>query len=113
MQAFTRLCDVAPMNPAAIRVRLANRDRTHISSPIAVSPVEFLTDFSTFLTALRAAGGTWPVQVEALHQSWEEFRDVVRRQLLRDPWGEKISDNYRSMYGLDLEVPAEQVSERG
>jgi hypothetical protein len=104
MTQFTHICHAVPASPTAIRLRLADAHETQITDPIVIAPVDFVADFCTFLTALRARGATQPVQLEALNASWTQWRAKVREQLLQDPWAEKPSGRPNELHGT--EAPA-------
>lgn len=89
MNQFTHIADVQLLDPTRVGVRLARSDDLAVTSPIVMSPNDFITDFSTFLTAMRAEAETRPVNCRTLRQSWRHFRDIVRKRLVdEDPWGQ-------------------------
>jgi hypothetical protein len=88
MTIITRIEKVELIGPTAIGVRLAD-DNGQRGCSVVISPNNFITDFSTFLTALRAAGATSPVQRELLENSWREARRTLQKRLVEeDPWGQ-------------------------
>ncbi len=90
MNQFTHIADVQLLDPTRVAVKLARSDDLVVTNPIVMSPNDFITDFSTFLTAMRAEAETRPVNCRTLRQSWRHFRDVVRKRLVEDdPWGQR------------------------
>jgi len=92
MARFTRVTHVDLIGPTAVGVYLSDADGKVRAGPIVMSPNDFVTEFSTFLTALRAAGAVAPIQVEKLVQSWRRRRRQLRKELVqRDPWCQQPS----------------------
>jgi len=90
MRAFTHIANVQLLDPARFGVQLAWDDDLWATSPIVMSPTDFLADFSTLLTALRAMAETRPVNRQALRRSWQQQREALRRRLVEeDPWAMK------------------------
>jgi len=85
---FHRISNVELIGPTSIGFRLIDSEETR-TGPIVISPANFITDFSVFLTAVRAAGETRPVDPDSLNRSWEEARLALRQRLIEeDPWGQ-------------------------
>ena len=92
MAKFTRVRHVDLIGPTAVGVYLSDEDSGVHSGPIVISPNDFIIDFSTFLTALRAAGAVSPIHVEKLAQSWRRRRRQLRKELVEgDPWCQRPS----------------------
>ena len=92
MAEFARIKHVDLIGPTAIGVHLTDEDGSVCLGPIVISPNDFITDFSTFLTALRAAGAVSPIDVEKLGQSWRRQRRMLRKALVEgDPWCQRPS----------------------
>jgi len=92
MAEFTRVRRVDLIGPTAVGVHLTDDDGGVHSGSIVINPNDFMTDFSTFLTALRAAGAVAPVHLEKLEQSWRRRRRKLRQELVEgDPWCQRQS----------------------
>jgi hypothetical protein len=90
MATFSRVVDVELIGPTSIGLRLTDEEGGSATDQIVISPANFITDFSVFLTAVRAGGETRPVDTDSLCRSWEEARETLRRRLIdEDPWGEQ------------------------
>jgi hypothetical protein len=88
MAVFRRVQEIELIGPTSIGLRLDDGEGGPASDQIVISPVHFITDFSVFLTAVRAAGETSAVDKDPLNRSWEEARETLRKQLIEeDPWG--------------------------
>jgi hypothetical protein len=92
MCEFTRINNVELIGPTSVAVRLADEHDGSLTERLVVSPNDFLTDFATFLTAVRAAGETRPVEQRRLEESWQAQRRALRRRLVDgDPWGARTN----------------------
>jgi hypothetical protein len=90
MAIFSRVVEIELIGPTSIGLRLTDDGGTEATDQIVISPVNFITDFSVFLTAIRAGGETRPVDTDSLCRSWEEARKTLRGRLIgEDPWGEQ------------------------
>lgn len=92
MAALSRVTDLELIGPTSIGLRLTDDRGKNATEQIVVSPANFITDFSVFLTAVRAGGETRPVDAASLARSWEKARKTLRSWLIeKDPWGEPPS----------------------
>ncbi|MGD0652875.1 MAG: hypothetical protein ABSA16_00890 [Thermoguttaceae bacterium] len=89
MSAFAQIMNVELIAPTSIRLQLISAEDALVSERIVMSPNDFITDFGTFLTAVRASGEKHPVDIAALTCSWKQRRKLLRKILIdEDPWGE-------------------------
>jgi hypothetical protein len=91
MIALTQVAKVELIGPTAVGVHLTD-DRSGAGvGPVVINPNDFITDFSTFLTAMRAAGATHSIACDPLKASWRKTRQALRKQLVEeDPWGPHV-----------------------
>jgi hypothetical protein len=88
MMTVTRIDKVDLIAPNAVGVYLADDDGP-CAYPVVIHPNDFITDFSTFLVAVRAADAVYPVERRLLRKSWHEARRLLRKRLVdEDPWGQ-------------------------
>jgi hypothetical protein len=92
MNTTTRIEKVELIGPTAVGVYLAD-DNGQCDRPAVISPNNFITAFGTFLTALRAAGATGPVEERRfLDESWQEARKMLQKRLAEgQPWGRRVA----------------------
>lgn len=89
MTTYTQIQHMELIDPTSIGLQLANIEDTLISKRIVMSPNDFITDFGTFLSAVRASGEKHPVDTKILAISWRQSRESLRKKLIdEDPWGE-------------------------
>jgi hypothetical protein len=89
MSTLSRIVDVELIGPTSIGFRLGDERKSMSTDRIVISPADFIEDFSVFLTAIRAAGMTRPVDTGHLCTAWQQARETLRRSLIEDdPWGE-------------------------
>jgi hypothetical protein len=105
MPKYCEIADIELIGPTSIGLRLVDAERASVTDQIVLSPANFITDFSLFLTAVRAAGETRPVEPQALKHSWEEWRETLRRRLVEeDPWSEEPTPTLEESTLAALEV---------
>ena len=92
MAEFSRIRHIDLIGPTAVGVHVTDENGRVRLGPIVINPNDFMIDFSTFLTALRAAGAVAPMDVEKLAQSWRRQRRQLRKELVEsDPWCQRPS----------------------
>jgi hypothetical protein len=90
MAHLSRVVEIELIGPTSIGLRLTDEGGIEATDQLVISPANFITDFSVFLTAIRAAGETRPVDSDCLCRSWQEARKTLRRRLIEeDPWAEQ------------------------